>query len=60
MDDPERKRTQKAATNSEHKRSYEPPAVKWFESFDDEAMLAAACGKSNPSQGAPCAAAQTS
>lgn len=39
---------------------YEPPAIKWIESFDREATLAAACGKVNVAQGGPCQVAQTS
>ena len=42
---------------ADDKRSaYEPPTIIWEESFDKEATLAVACGKTNPAQGEPCAA----
>ncbi|MFV2068464.1 MAG: hypothetical protein ACC645_15950 [Pirellulales bacterium] len=39
------------------KSPYERPAITWEESFDKEAALAAACGKTFASQGGACATA---
>ena len=43
-----------AAAVAETPAGYEPPRIVWEESFDQQATLAAACGKSNPGQGEGC------
>jgi hypothetical protein len=54
------KRRDEAPVEVDDRSPYEAPAIKWVESFDKEATLAAACGKAHPGQGANCVVAQTS